>query len=107
MSALLQAELGALILREIEVPDALITVTAVTPSKDLLYATVNISVLPSEKAAEALRLLHREARRFEHILVRKLNLKPIPHLAFELDRGPERAAGIEKALLEGNTSETE
>ena len=54
-SALIIEELGKIILKEVEIPDTLVTITGVEVTKDLSQATVKISVYPSEKTAETLR----------------------------------------------------
>ena len=102
VSSVLIEELNKLLLRELEVPGALITVTSAEVSRDLEHAKIGVSVYPSEKAAEALKTLERRRREFQHLLLRKMNIRPMPQIAFELDRGPERAAGIEKALMGDN-----
>ena len=96
---LIMEYLNELLLRQIEVPDALVTITDVEVTKDLNRALVRVSVLPSEKSAEVLKILEKERGRLQFSLSRKLNIKPMPQIVFEIDYGPERAAGVERALL--------
>jgi len=86
--------------REIEILDALLTVTDVEVGKKLDRAIVKVSVMPSEKAAEAMKILARRAGEFQFKVMREINIKPMPKIVFELDRGSENAAQVEKALLE-------
>ncbi len=103
VSSVLREELNTLLLRELETPGALITVTGAEVSSDLAHAKIRVSVYPSEKAAEALATLERRRREFQHLLLRKMNIKPMPRISFVIDRGPEKAAAVEKSLLSDNT----
>ena len=100
VSDLIIEELNKLILREIEVPGALITITDVEVLKDLSQATVKVSVYPSEKSEKVLKILKKMRNKLQFLLLRKLNIKPMPQIAFKLDIGPEKAAVVEKKLLE-------
>jgi len=98
---LIRDELSQLILREMEFSGALVTVTEVVVDKKLEGAAVKVSILPSGKALDALRALKNNEKRLQRELGRKLNIRPMPKIHFELDRGPEKAAGVEKLLLGG------
>ena len=104
VSSLIREKLSRILLEEVEVPDALITITDVEVKKDLDRAMVKVSVMPSEKEAEVLKILSKLAPKLQFILMREINIKPMPRLVFEIDRGPERAANIEKKLLEDDNS---
>ena len=93
-------QLDKLILKELEFPGALVTVTGVDIQKDLDYAAVNVSVLPSAKEDEVLKILTKNQKHLQHLLLRKINIKPMPEIRFKIDIGLERAAEVEKALLE-------
>ena len=97
---LIRDELSAIILRELEFPGALVTLTDVKIDKKLELATIKASVLPAQKEKEALQTLANEQGRLQHLLSRKLNIKPMPRIRFELDPGPAKAANIEKILLD-------
>lgn len=98
---LIREELSLLIQRELEFgPGVLVTVTEVEIKKKLETAGVRVSVLPSEKAAEALRTLMLARNNLQFQLGRKLNIRPMPNILFSLDRGPENAAAVEKALMD-------
>ena len=102
VSSLIIAELNKILLREIEIPGVLVTITDTEVLKDLSQAVVKISVYPSEKAEGVLKILQTRQRHFQYILLRKMNIKPMPQISFKIDRGPEKAAIVEKRLLEEN-----
>lgn len=105
LSSLLREELAFMFARDIELPGFFVTVTDVLVSDDHSHAVVRVSFLPSEGALKAFKQLEKELPRFEHVLWRKLNIRPMPHLSLEVDHGPENAARVEKALLEDNNKE--
>lgn len=99
VSKLILEELNNIISRELEFKDALVTLTDVQVSEDLEVAVVKFSVIPSEKAKEALRILEKFTGRLQHWLLKRVNIKPLPHVRFEIDYGLENAAEIEKITI--------
>ncbi|MSR73810.1 MAG: ribosome-binding factor A [Candidatus Pacebacteria bacterium] len=99
-----RTNLARMIREELELKDMLATITEVVVAGDLSEARVRVSVLPDEQGPEAIRILSKFAGRFQGMLVRQMNIKPIPRIAFELDLGPQRAALIEKKLMGSDTS---
>jgi ribosome-binding factor A len=99
VSKLIQKELAKIIIRELEFPEALVTITSVEVDKKLEHAKVNMSVIPSSAGVAALAALDKATGHLQHLLMKKINIKPTPRIAFALDHGPENAAAVEKALL--------
>ena len=99
VQALIQEELAKIMVREIEFPDTLLTITSVEVDKKLDHARVNVSVIPSSSGPAALAELEKRTGYLQHLLMKKMNIKPMPRIAFVLDHGPENAAAVEKALL--------
>jgi ribosome-binding factor A len=97
---LIKEELSKIISRELEFPDCLMTITGVDVDAKLEKAIVNFSVLPSEKFKEVLKILEKNRRHLQYLLMKKINIKPMPEIEFRIDRGLEKAAEIEKILLE-------
>ncbi len=100
VESLIQEELNKVILREMEFDGALATMTSVTVQKDLDYAVVKISVIPSAKGEAVLGVLRKNERRLKHLLADVIQIRPMPELRFEIDLGPEKAAAIEKVFLD-------
>ncbi len=96
---LIREELSELILREVEFPNAVATITEVAVDKKMDTARVYVSVIPSAKAPEVLKTLNAARNELQFQLLKKINIKPMPHILFEIDHGPENAAAVEKALL--------
>ncbi len=106
---LLRRELSEILLREVHDPRArLVTLSAVTVSPDLEHAHVAVSLYGSEAerlaAVEALR--HATTFLRGRLAHRLRDLRRVPNLSFDLDRGPEHAERI-SALLENPAHDDE
>lgn len=99
VAELIRDELGKLLVRDLEFGSTLVTITEVRVTDKLDHAKVLVSILPEAEVVPVLKILHDAQGELQHKLLKKINIKPMPRIAFELDRGPENAAKIEKALL--------
>ena len=99
VGSLIREELAKILVREVEFTEGLITITEVEVDKKLEHAKVNVSVIPANTAEDALEILTKSAGHFQHLLLKKMNIKPMPRITFILDQGPENAASVEKVLL--------
>jgi ribosome-binding factor A len=97
---LMRAELAQIVQRELSDPRiALTTVSEVVLSSDLQHAKVRLSILGSEAQREASLEAVRHAAGFvRHQLGRRLTLRVVPELTFELDRGAEYSQRISELL---------
>ncbi len=100
VSKLIREELSKIMARELEFPNALVTLTEVEVNKKMEIAKIGVSVIPSSKTDEALAILEHAAGDLQFRLNRTLNIKPMPRIHFAPDYGPENAARIEKKLLD-------
>ena len=97
---LIREQLSGIIARELEFENVLVTITEVEVDKKLETAKTRISVWPVEKSKEVLSTLNKARNLLQTTLFKKLNIRPMPKIQFEIDRGPEHAAEVEKLLLE-------
>jgi ribosome-binding factor A len=97
---LLRAELAELLAREVNDPRARgAVVTSVDPSPDLKSAEILVSVMGTEEEREAaVEALRGAAGFLRSRLARKVRLKNIPELRFQLDRGAEHSQRISDLL---------
>ncbi len=100
VESLIQSELNKIILKELEFPADLVTITSIEVQKDLDHATVNISVLPSEKSEEVLKILVKNRKHLQYLLLKKINIRPMPEIRFKIDYGIQEAAKMEKVFLD-------
>jgi len=94
---LIREELSKMILREVEL-SALATITEVEVDKKLEGARVKVSVLPATGEKAVLAALEQKAGYLQHLLLKKINIKPMPRIFFVIDHGFENAALVEKLL---------
>ena len=99
VQSLIQRYLGELLVREFDARGALVTITSVEIDKKLEHAKVYVSVLPESQERATLEDLRDAQGTLQHTLLKKLNIKPLPRIAFELDHGISNAARVEKILL--------
>lgn len=99
VSKLIKEQLSEIVIREMEFRNALATITDVEIDKKMDYARVKVSVIPSEKAEAVVKELDKQAGYLQHLLLKKINIKPMPRIAFVIDRGYENAAKVEKDLM--------
>lgn len=84
IGSLIQEELSKIIGRDLEFDKTVVTITAVEISDDLSQAKVKLGVFPKEKELAALKILEEERRRLQFKLLRKINIKPMPTIKFEI-----------------------
>jgi ribosome-binding factor A len=99
INSLLERELGAIILREIEFPaNILVTILAVKITEDHKQARVIISVFPFDKSELALEILNKNIYHIQQILNKKLRMRPVPKIFFRADATEENAGKVEILL---------
>ncbi len=98
VNELIKQEVSKLLKKEIDFADFLVTVTKVETSLDLKQARVRIIVLPSEKQEQALEIIQKNIFQLQQALNKKLKLKYVPKLRFEIDKLEEHAQRIEELL---------
>lgn len=89
--SLIREELNGIIMRELEFNGALATIMSVEVSKGLNKAAVKLGVLPPEKAAEVLTMLSRNRDKIQYLLLKKINIKPMPKIFFEIEKSQAEA----------------
>lgn len=102
INELLKQEISNLILRELDFSkDTIITITEVNASSDLQQAKVKVSIMPFLKTEKILRVLNSQIFKLQKSLNKKLNMKIIPRIKFELDKSEEKFNRVEKLLKYG------
>jgi ribosome-binding factor A len=99
VSELVKEQVSLLMVRECDFRGALATVTTVDVDKKLEHAKINVSVIPAAKAGDVLKDLEKNVGHLQHLLMKKINIKPMPRIAFAIDYGYENAAKVEKKLM--------
>ena len=108
----LQRELAVLVRDEIKDPRlGMTSISGVTVSRDLAYATVYVSVLGDDKAVtESVAVLNRAAGFLRHRLGQSMHIRTVPQLKFVFDsslRDGARMDALINAAVSGNRPDEE
>ena len=79
---------------------SLITVTNCTVSPDLKHGTLFITVFPETKEAAALEFAKRKRSDLREVLKKNMQIKSIPFMEIEIDRGEKNRQKIDELLRE-------
>lgn len=106
VNELLHRELAAIVNREVEMPDCLITVIEVRTAENLRDANVRVSVLPEGKSGTALRALKRRSGAIGKAMAKVIRLRQVPKLTWKLDAVSRHAAEMDRTFEELRSKET-
>lgn len=94
----LQKELSLIIAKEAPVEGAMVTISRVDVSPDMKSAHIFFTVLPENFAGTALKKLDANKRMFIQELRKRIKIKWIPEIVFQLDEGAIYANQVEEIL---------
>ena len=98
VNSLLEQEISKIILKDFYFPGALVTLTHVDSSANLIEAKVYISVLPEEKTERALKLLNKDVYNIQQKINKLLKMRPVPKIKFAENKELIKAGKIEELL---------
>jgi ribosome-binding factor A len=101
LNKLIKQHLGEILSKEISIKSGVfLTISKVDTTRDLRYTRVSISVFPFKESNYVIKTLSKEMYPIQGSLNKKLNMRPLPRIQFQIDETEERADEIEKILLE-------
>ncbi len=101
LNKLIQSHLGEIFQRELSLKSGVfVTISKVDTTPDVRYTRVSISVFPYKESAYVLKAIGNEKYAIQGALNKKLAIKPLPRLVFQIDSTEEKADEIEKILLQ-------
>ncbi|MEK7114892.1 MAG: ribosome-binding factor A [Patescibacteria group bacterium] len=95
VSSLIKEELNQIILRELEFDGAVVTIIDAEVASDLETVMVKVGVYPSNKGPDVLVQLLKRRPHLQFLLLRKINIKPMPKLMFKLEQEIENKDNLE------------
>ena len=98
VNSLLEREISKIISRDFDFSGAIITLTYVSATANLIEAKAYISVLPEEKTDKVLKVLNKGVYTIQQKINKMLNMRPIPKIIFVKDEKIKEAARIEELL---------
>ena len=106
VNALLQQEVGLILRRDLEIPiNTLVTVSHADASVDLEHATIWLKVFPEHEADNVLQLLSKTIWSIQKTLNRRLAMKFVPKIRFDIDTSEEQAEHMLHVLDELKTDD--
>lgn len=85
LSHIVHEVLAEYLARNFSADDALVTIVDVDMEKDALHANVKVGIIPFEKAPKVWKELEDRRGEFEHMLLKKMRARVVPHLSFVID----------------------
>ena len=85
LNELIGHELGMMFARDFDFDGALVTITNVEVSDDLLQAVVTLAMIPPERGPDIYQEISNAERRLRGTLLRKLKMRVFPKLIFKID----------------------
>lgn len=97
-------ELAATFIQHEANTDPMITVTDISLSPDYRNATIKFTTLPEGRESDALIFLKRYAGDLRRYVMKKSDLKIIPHIEFAVDSGERHRQHIDEVVRDIETS---
>jgi len=98
VNELIKQEVSKILLKEIDLDDILVTINSTDTSPDLKNCKIKISVIPEDKNDFALETIQKRIYHVQQKFNKRLHLKYIPKLSFEVDQVETKAQRIEEIL---------
>jgi len=96
LNTLLRKEVSKIMMKEVDFGKTLVTVTQVQLSNDLSKAKILITVFPESEEKNALFELQKNIYHLQKILNKKVKMKKVPKISFEIDQGMKNLYKIDK-----------
>lgn len=77
-----------------------VTIAKVDTTPDLRYTRIFVSIFPESERDYVMKTLEKEIYKIQGTLNKKLHMRPLPKIVFQLDTTEEKADEIEKLLKE-------
>ena len=99
LNSLIRKEINQIFLRDFDFSDeALVTITKVETSANLIQAKIYISVLPDGKKEKIFSVLNKTIFGIQQKLNKRLKMRPVPKIIFVEEEKTEEAGRIEEIL---------
>lgn len=96
---LLREELGSILATEVSLKSGvLVTIAKVRTTPNLKDAHIFVSVFPEQEGEYVMKSLERGLYALQGALNRRLRMRPLPRIVFELDKTELNAQAVEESL---------
>jgi ribosome-binding factor A len=102
VNSLLQKDLAEILLREVIVPNTMVSVTRVNVTPDMSIARVNLSIFATKDKDAVLKHIQSKKSEIRYLLGERVKnqLRVVPNLQFFLDDSLDRIERIDELLKE-------
>jgi len=98
---LIRQNINDILTREINLKSGVfVTIAKVDTTSDLRYTRIFVSIFPELERNYVMKTLEKEIYKIQGILNKKLHMRPLPKIVFQLDTTESKADEIEKLLKE-------
>lgn len=98
---LIRQHINDIILKDLSLKEGVfVTIAKVDTSSDLRYTRIFVSIFPEKERDYAMKTLEKEIYGIQGALNKKLQMRPLPKIIFQLDTTESKADEIEKLLKE-------
>lgn len=98
INELLKREIGKILSQELDFANTLVTVTRIDTSSNLIQAKTYISIFPEKERKRVFEYLNRNIYFLQQDLNKRMEIRPVPKIIFEIETEVEKAGEIEKTL---------
>lgn len=101
INELIKTHINDIILKDLSLKEGLfVTIARVDTTSDLRYTRIFVSIFPESEREYAIKTLEKEIFQIQGILNKKLHMRPLPKIVFQLDTTESNADEIERLLKE-------
>jgi ribosome-binding factor A len=101
INELVRQNINDIILKDLSLKEGVfVTVAKVDTTPDLRYTRISISIFPEKERDYTMKTLRKEIFNIQGILNKKLSMRPLPKVVFEMDVTESKADEVEKLLRE-------
>ncbi|MFH1611717.1 MAG: ribosome-binding factor A [bacterium] len=98
VNELIKQEVNAILLKEVDFGNAIVTITDVDTSSGLKHAKIKIIIYPERLTEEVFQILEKNIYDVQQVLNKRLKMKYVPKIKFEIDKIEVEAQKLEKTL---------
>lgn len=102
INKLLQKEVAQILSSQIDFGKSFVTITNVKTMRDLQECKILITVFPQEDEKRVLKLLKGNIWQLQKTINKRLKMRPVPKIHFEIDEGMKNLYKIDKISQEKN-----
>ena len=97
-SELMRREVSQIVAKEVELQNALLTITRIDLSQDMRYADIYFTTIPDGEVEDALKVLGKNIFSIQQSLNKRLRMRPVPQIRFHIDRSEQEATKVDEIL---------